>query len=75
MCVVMSNNASAPKLCESCHIRAATVHLTEPGLDEEVRHRDLCEECFTFETKWEAELKKAALGAFGHKPPNDNDAT
>ena len=45
------------------------MHLTEPGLDKEVRHRDLCEGCFTFETEWEAELKMAARGAFGDKPP------
>jgi len=58
-------------LCEMCNKREATVHLTESGLSPEVRHRDLCEECFPVDGMSESELKKKVIGALQDEPPDE----
>ena len=57
-------------LCEICKKREATIHLTESGRGPEVRHRDLCEECFPVEGMSESELKKKAIGLLQDEPPD-----
>jgi len=55
-------------LCDICHKREATVHLTSVTPDEVLGHRDLCEICFPFGTMSKQEREAAALKLIPHPP-------
>jgi hypothetical protein len=57
-------------LCEKCHKREATVHLTSCVAGESgVIHHDFCEDCFPFSSMSKSE-QTAAIREFSGLPPD-----
>ena len=61
-------------LCELCHERHATVHLTQKALGQPDRRRDLCEVCFPLNTSQE-EQSEMMRRLFKNQPPDEPDGS
>jgi protein-arginine kinase activator protein McsA len=56
-------------LCELCHTRDATVHLTQKAPGKEPRQRHLCQICFPSESMSDSEQAEAVLRFFQDERP------
>jgi hypothetical protein len=73
LAVIWSNERDM--LCEICHKREATVHLTSVTPDEVLGHRHVCEVCFPVGTMSKQERDAAALKLIPHPPAESGGAS
>jgi len=59
-------------LCEKCHAKEATVHLTQEMVGEQAKQRHLCAECFPVGGSAPDEVR-AIFREFGVELPKDTE--